>query len=227
MVDGRSGDGQPRRILPTAGPRRNRGDTGPWPPALRRPHTDRGDRVRRLDLTEAIRQDRGRHRRQRPGGVLRRRERVEDEDFGLRSVLSRRHGGRGAPRRLCRRPSLGRSGLRVHGDHGSGPGRSRPRRRSGDRHRGTYRSFHPRVPVHAANFTSVPATMRDAIQGAIIIAAVAYSGVVFAKKRKRPTTSATDPTDPAGSTEPRDPSTTSAGASSPIQLTGGDDAARK
>ncbi|MDN5608594.1 MAG: ABC transporter permease [Brevibacterium aurantiacum] len=77
------------------------------------------------------------------------------------------------------------------------------------------------------NFTSVPATMRDAIQGAIIIAAVAYSGVVFAKKRKRPTTSATDPTDPAGSTEPRDPSTTSAGASSPIQLTGGDDAARK
>ncbi|AZT91779.1 ABC transporter permease [Brevibacterium aurantiacum] len=83
------------------------------------------------------------------------------------------------------------------------------------------------------NFTSVPATMRDAIQGAIIIAAVAYSGVVFAKKRKRPTTSAsdptdpTDPTDPAGSTEPRDPSTTSAEASSPIQLTGGDDAARK
>ncbi|TGD38063.1 ABC transporter permease [Brevibacterium aurantiacum] len=77
------------------------------------------------------------------------------------------------------------------------------------------------------NFTSVPATMRDAIQGAIIIAAVAYSGVVFAKKRKRPTTSAIDPTDPAGSTEPRDPSTTSAEASSPIQLTGGDDAARK
>ncbi|MDN5793682.1 MAG: ABC transporter permease [Brevibacterium aurantiacum] len=77
------------------------------------------------------------------------------------------------------------------------------------------------------NFTSVPATMRDAIQGAIIIAAVAYSGVVFAKKRKRPTTSAIDPTDPTGSTEPRDPSTTSAGASSPIQLTGGDDAARK
>ncbi|MDN5775075.1 MAG: ABC transporter permease, partial [Brevibacterium aurantiacum] len=60
-----------------------------------------------------------------------------------------------------------------------------------------------------------------------IIAAVAYSGVVFAKKRKRPTTSAIDPTDPTGSTEPRDPSTTSAGASSPIQLTGGDDAARK
>ncbi|PCC56306.1 ABC transporter permease [Brevibacterium aurantiacum] len=77
------------------------------------------------------------------------------------------------------------------------------------------------------NFTSVPATMRDAIQGAIIIAAVAYSGVVFAKKRKRPTTSAIDPTDPTGSTEPRDPSTTSAEASSPIQLTGGDDAARK
>ncbi|MDN5807320.1 MAG: ABC transporter permease [Brevibacterium sp.] len=68
------------------------------------------------------------------------------------------------------------------------------------------------------NFTAVPATMRDAIQGAIIIAAVAYSGVVFAKKHKRPTTSAN---------EPRDPGTTSAGAPSPIQLTGGDGAARK
>lgn len=37
------------------------------------------------------------------------------------------------------------------------------------------------------NFTSVPSTMRDAIQGAIIIIAVAYSGVVFAAKRRRPT----------------------------------------
>ncbi len=35
------------------------------------------------------------------------------------------------------------------------------------------------------NFTTVPATMRDAIQGAIIIAAVAYSGVVFARRRRR------------------------------------------
>ena len=73
------------------------------------------------------------------------------------------------------------------------------------------------------NFTSVPATMRDAIQGAIIIAAVAYSGVVFAKKRRRPATSAT--TSPTN--EQTDPSTTSAGTSSPIQLTGGDEAERK
>lgn len=73
------------------------------------------------------------------------------------------------------------------------------------------------------NFTSVPATMRDAIQGAIIIAAVAYSGVVFAKKRKRPTTSANT----TSANEPGDPSTTSAGAPSPIQLTGGDGAARE
>ncbi len=35
------------------------------------------------------------------------------------------------------------------------------------------------------NFTTVPATMRDAIQGAIIIAAVAYSGVAFARRRRR------------------------------------------
>ncbi len=37
------------------------------------------------------------------------------------------------------------------------------------------------------NFTSVPSTMRDAIQGAIIIAAVAYSGAAFRARRKRPT----------------------------------------
>ena len=36
------------------------------------------------------------------------------------------------------------------------------------------------------NFTSVPSTARDAIQGVIIIAAVAYSGVVFTSRR-RPT----------------------------------------
>ena len=35
------------------------------------------------------------------------------------------------------------------------------------------------------NFTSVPSTMRDAIQGAIIIAAVAYSGVAFGARKRR------------------------------------------
>lgn len=35
------------------------------------------------------------------------------------------------------------------------------------------------------NFTSVPSTMRDSIQGFIIIAAVAYSGVVFGARRRR------------------------------------------
>lgn len=34
------------------------------------------------------------------------------------------------------------------------------------------------------NFTNVPSTMRDAIQGAIIIAAVAYSGVAFASRKR-------------------------------------------
>lgn len=83
------------------------------------------------------------------------------------------------------------------------------------------------------NFTSVPATMRDAIQGAIIIAAVAYSGVVFAKKRRRPA-------DPAGSAgaagsegeaasaiDPLDPTTISTGNPSSNQLTGGDGADRR
>lgn len=57
------------------------------------------------------------------------------------------------------------------------------------------------------NFTAVPATMRDAIQGAIIIAAVAYSGVAFGTRRgrERPAGGDTvalhvpDPPDPAPS----------------------------
>lgn len=50
------------------------------------------------------------------------------------------------------------------------------------------------------NFTSVPSTMRDAIQGFIIIAAVAYSGVAFgSRKRKRTEPGAAAPTiDPPG-----------------------------
>lgn len=68
------------------------------------------------------------------------------------------------------------------------------------------------------NFTSVPSTMRDAIQGAIIIAAVAYSGTVF-RARTRKTVpvaeTATDPPgttgpDPAGETLPPDPIGTAA-----------------
>ncbi|WP_053387780.1 ABC transporter permease [Leucobacter japonicus] len=82
------------------------------------------------------------------------------------------------------------------------------------------------------NFTSVPSTLRDAIQGAIIIAAVAYSGAAFRARRKKPTgalaavgaaaagagadpaplsnpadaaPTGTAPTDPAGSTPSPDP----------------------
>ncbi|MGO2036051.1 MAG: ABC transporter permease [Brevibacterium sp.] len=73
------------------------------------------------------------------------------------------------------------------------------------------------------NFTSVPATMRDAIQGAIIIAAVAYSGVIFAKRRKRPS-APDDATTSARVAEK--PMTTSAGTPSSIPLTGGDGADR-
>ncbi|RBP65114.1 monosaccharide ABC transporter membrane protein (CUT2 family) [Brevibacterium sanguinis] len=63
------------------------------------------------------------------------------------------------------------------------------------------------------NFTAVPATMRDAIQGAIIIAAVAYSGAVFAKRRRT-----TRPPAPASAEAER--TTTSASEPSPIHLTG-------
>lgn len=61
------------------------------------------------------------------------------------------------------------------------------------------------------NFTSVPSTMRDAIQGAIIIAAVAYSGVAFgARRRGRAATVHTEPPGTtgaiaAGSIPPSDP----------------------
>lgn len=61
------------------------------------------------------------------------------------------------------------------------------------------------------NFTAVPSTMRDAIQGAIIIAAVAYSGVVFGAIRRRALAAGTDGPpgttgpEPAGSTPPPDP----------------------
>ncbi|WP_024357301.1 ABC transporter permease [Leucobacter chironomi] len=61
------------------------------------------------------------------------------------------------------------------------------------------------------NFTSVPSTMRDAIQGAIIIAAVAYSGVAFGARRRRgadePPRVTTGP-EPTGSTPSPDPAGT-------------------
>lgn len=40
------------------------------------------------------------------------------------------------------------------------------------------------------NFLEVPSTMRDTVQGVIIIAAVAYAGVEFGKRRKRPAANA-------------------------------------
>ncbi|QZY51087.1 ABC transporter permease [Leucobacter tenebrionis] len=60
------------------------------------------------------------------------------------------------------------------------------------------------------NFTSVPSTMRDAIQGAIIIAAVAYSGAALRGRRR---SAAADPTrdtgpEPTGSTPSPDPAGT-------------------
>jgi ribose transport system permease protein len=63
------------------------------------------------------------------------------------------------------------------------------------------------------NFTSVPSTMRDAIQGAIIIAAVAYSGIAFGGRRRRsggahePPRVTTGP-EPTGSTPSPDPAGT-------------------
>lgn len=59
------------------------------------------------------------------------------------------------------------------------------------------------------NFASVPATLRDAIQGVIIIAAVAYSGLIFTRKRQR------------------EPTTTSAGEPLSSQTTGGEEAVRQ
>ena len=60
------------------------------------------------------------------------------------------------------------------------------------------------------NFTSVPSTMRDAIQGAIIIAAVAYSGAALRGRRR---SAAADPprdtgSEPTGSTPSPDPAGT-------------------
>lgn len=66
------------------------------------------------------------------------------------------------------------------------------------------------------NFTPVPSTMRDSIQGVIIILAVAYSGFVFTTRRKRTTNTEqvpadeldpppTDPIDPAGVLPPLNP----------------------
>ena len=68
------------------------------------------------------------------------------------------------------------------------------------------------------NFTAVPATMRDAVQGAIIIAAVAYSGVVFARRRRRQA-------EPAVESDASP--TTSAGVSPSIPLTDGNEAGRE
>lgn len=55
------------------------------------------------------------------------------------------------------------------------------------------------------NFTSVPSTLRDAIQGAIIIAAVAYSGVAVGSRKRN---SAAPPPEPPGSTGPAETGST-------------------
>ncbi len=76
------------------------------------------------------------------------------------------------------------------------------------------------------NFTAVPSTMRDAIQGVIIIAAVAYSGVVFAKRRSTTSTDDQNPGRAAADDEnptpgpTTTPTPTSARDSSPIHPSG-------
>ncbi|MGJ0203384.1 ABC transporter permease subunit [Leucobacter sp. gxy201] len=64
------------------------------------------------------------------------------------------------------------------------------------------------------NFTSVPSTLRDAIQGAIIIAAVAYSGAAFASRKRGRATIPAEQT-PAG----HDPQTPGASGPEPTVAT--------
>lgn len=61
------------------------------------------------------------------------------------------------------------------------------------------------------NFTSIPSTMRDAIQGAIIIAAVAYSGAVFRSRRRAPAAVTAPPGSPGSSATGSTPSPDPAG----------------
>ncbi|MBC9937640.1 ABC transporter permease [Leucobacter sp. cx-87] len=73
------------------------------------------------------------------------------------------------------------------------------------------------------NFASVPSTLRDAIQGAIIIAAVAYSGVAFGSRKRRRA-------DPGTSQPKNDPSGDAgraAAGSTPSSDSAGSDAARE
>ena len=73
------------------------------------------------------------------------------------------------------------------------------------------------------NFTSAPSTMRDAIQGAIIIAAVAYSGAIFRARRKRPRGAdrrrppGDSGPEPAGATPPPDPAGSAAARGAQIK----------
>lgn len=70
------------------------------------------------------------------------------------------------------------------------------------------------------NFTQVPSTMRDAIQGAIIIAAVAYSGVAFGARKRRRTAHGA----PASTNEPPGAAGRSTAGSSPSADPTGNDA---
>ena len=72
------------------------------------------------------------------------------------------------------------------------------------------------------NFTSVPSTMRDAIQGAIIIAAVAYSGAALRSRKRSGGAAPAAPgvLDPHRSDPPGDAGTEPAGSTPPSTLAG-------
>lgn len=72
------------------------------------------------------------------------------------------------------------------------------------------------------NFTSVPSTMRDAIQGAIIIAAVAYSGAALRSRRRSRGAASAAPgvPDPHRPDPPGDAGTEPAGSTPPSTLAG-------
>ena len=68
-----------------------------------------------------------------------------------------------------------RGGVRVSGDLGGRARRRRPRRRTRLDGRRDGRGAGPRGPLHAAQLAGLPKPLRDAVQGLIIIGAVAYA----------------------------------------------------
>ena len=74
------------------------------------------------------------------------------------------------------------------------------------------------------NFAGVPSTLRDAIQGAIIILAVAYSATTFRARRKGLSSQASPPTtgkEPDGTTVPARPAHTRPAAGTTTHSQGG------